>query len=253
MSANLPDLKRRLTLELLVFGFAGIIVGVLGPFGTSTMPTLLRQAYWFICIMGGGVIGIAVDLGLARVIASAMRRVVATSIGMTPLVSFWVIGTNRVLLGDGPGAPTYGRLLWQIFIIALSVMTVRALANRRPALRVETRLIIETPLPEAEATFRRRLSAKRRHASLVAIEANDHYLRVHTDDGAELVPMRLSDAIKELEKVEGFRVHRSWWVAGGAIRLVKWRRGGGEAHLSNDLIVPVSRSAAPRLREAGWR
>jgi DNA-binding LytR/AlgR family response regulator len=123
-------------------------------------------------------------------------------------------------------------------------------ARRQPV--VQPVRIIEPPLPEAEATFRRRLSARRRAARLIAIEAHDHYLRVHTDAGAELVGMRFADALDELAAAHGYRTHRSWWVAADAIQSVRWRRGGGEARLAADLVAPVSRSYASGLKAAGW-
>ncbi|MNY80677.1 LytTr DNA-binding domain protein [compost metagenome] len=64
--------------------------------------------------------------------------------------------------------------------------------------------------------------------------------------------MRLSDALKELEGLEGAQTHRSWWVAKGAVRGVT--RGEGRATLTLDgaLEAPVSRRYARALREAGW-
>lgn len=132
----------------------------------------------------------------------------------------------------------------------LLMMTLRALLWRRV---VETRTIVMPPLPEAERDFRLRLSAKRRAARLIAVEAEDHYVRVHTDSGSELVPMRFSEAVEELPRAHGFRLHRSWWAAAEAIESVRWSRGGGEARLAGGISAPVSRSYAGALKEAGWR
>jgi hypothetical protein len=33
---------------------------------------------------------------------------------------------------------------------------------------------------------------------MIAIQAEDHYVRVHTDSGSELVPMRFAEAVEEL-------------------------------------------------------
>ncbi len=84
------------------------------------------------------------------------------------------------------------------------------------------------------------------------MEAEDHYLRVRTSGGDELILLRLSDAIAELEGVEGARTHRSWWVARAAVAGV--RRGDGRAviTLPDGTEVPVSRSYAKVLRDAGW-
>lgn len=101
--------------------------------------------------------------------------------------------------------------------------------------------------------FRRRLSARRRAARLLAVEAHDHYLLVHTDAGTELVTLRFADALEELALAHGFRTHRSWWIAAEAIESVSWRRGAGEARLAGALAVPISRAHAPNLKAAGWR
>ena len=98
-----------------------------------------------------------------------------------------------------------------------------------------------------------RLSAKRRAARLIAIEAEDHYVRVHTDAGSELVTMRFADALEELARAYGYRVHRSWWVAHDAIDSVRWSRAGGEVRLIGGSVAPVSRSYAASLKAGGWR
>jgi DNA-binding LytR/AlgR family response regulator len=97
-----------------------------------------------------------------------------------------------------------------------------------------------------------RLPEKLRDARIEAVEAEDHYLRIHTDAGSALILMRLSDAVEELAGVEGARTHRSWWVARHAVR--KAERGGGRAtlRLASGLQVPASRSYARELRRAGW-
>ena len=98
-----------------------------------------------------------------------------------------------------------------------------------------------------------RLSAKRRSAKLIAVEAEDHYVRVHTDAGSELLTMRFAEAVDELAMAHGYRLHRSWWVSADAIEGVRWKRGGGEARLAGGIAAPVSRSYAAAVREAGWR
>ena len=142
------------------------------------------------------------------------------------------------------------QLAWQVLVVLLLLMTLRALLWRRV---VETRTIVMPPLPEAERDFRLRLSAKRRGARLIAIEAEDHYVRVHTDTGSELVTMRFSDALEELARAYGYRVHRSWWVIGAAIEGVRWTRAGGEVRLTGGIVAPVSRAYVAGLKSAGWR
>lgn len=243
---------RRRMLDLAAFTAMGLVVGALEPFGSDTMAPLPRYAYWTANLVGGGVIGMAIDEALGRRITTPWRRVMATSVLMTPPVTLFVSGMMLVFFGMTGDVHGYLSLLWQVFAIALPAMAVRALVWRRPAVRVETRTVIAPPLPEAEAAFRRRLSARRRTARLIAVEAHDHYLRVHTDAGVELVTGRMADAMDELAGAHGYRTHRSWWVAADAIEAVRWRRGTGQAQLAGGLVALVSRAQAPLLRDAGW-
>jgi DNA-binding LytR/AlgR family response regulator len=105
---------------------------------------------------------------------------------------------------------------------------------------------------EGSGAFRQRLSAKHRAARLLAVEAEDHYLRVHTDAGDELITARFSDALIELAGLAGYQTHRSWWVAASAIEAVRWRRGRGELRLASGLTVPVSRTYTQDLKHEGW-
>lgn len=241
---------RRLGPEAALLAAAGLTAGVVGPFGSDAMPAVWRYPYWLTVIVGGGAIGVFVDEVLTRRLPP-VPRVLAVAALMTPPVTLLVIAVAFLMLGQRLHASFLLTLVWQVFAISVPLMAVRALL-RRPA-RVETRTVVEPPLPEAEAAFRRRLSARRRGARLLAIEAHDHYLRVHTDLGAELIALRMADALAELGKAHGYRTHRSWWVAADAIETVRWRKGAGEATLAGGLIVPISRSMAPTLREAGWR
>lgn len=245
--------QRRFAAELLLLTAAGLFIGALGPYGWDAVPAGRKHLYWLLSLVGGGLIGIAIDETLGRRIRPAWLRLLLVALAMTPPVTLLVMLLNGLFLGDDPGLGHFLHLLWQVFVISLPVMTVRMLVWRRPEPVVEVRTIIEPPLPAAEEAFRRRLPAKVRRAKLIAIEAEDHYLRVHTDAGSELITMRLADAVAELAAAHGYRVHRSWWIAAGAVERVRWRRGGGgEARLSGGLTVPVSRTYAPALKAAGW-
>jgi hypothetical protein len=169
---------------------------------------------------------------------------------MTPPVTLFVYGLNASMLGLPPRAGGLLELAWQVLAVAFLLMTLRALAWRRV---VETRTVVVPPLPEADREFRMRLSAKRRGARLIAVEAEDHYVRVYTDAGSELVSMRFAEAVDELARAYGYRLHRSWWASAEAIESIRWNRGVGEARLAEGIVAPVSRRYAPALKDAGWR
>lgn len=244
--------RHRLAVDLALLTALSLVLAVLGPFDTSKLGPSGRTAYWLQCIVGGGMIGVGVDELVGRRLDGFWRRLLVVTTLMTPGVVL-LVGVVDMQTNHRFTAPPI--LWWRVWVISGLVMAVRILAWRKPPAPppvVETRLIVEPPLPEAEAVFRRRLSARRRAARLIAIEAHDHYLRVHTDAGQELLTLRFSDALAELAGAHGFQTHRSWWVAGEAIEGGHWRRGVGELRLAGDLVAPVSRRHAPVLRAAGW-
>ena len=243
---SLGDRKDLARDVVLLFG-VGLFLAVVGPFGSITASPLTRFLYWPSVIVGGGVIGIAVDEFAGRRFANPWVRWLFDSVVMTPGVCVLVAFASRWAFGPFPIHRILTGLIWQVFVISVAVMGVRQLAQLRlsppPA---------AAPQPGADAAFRLRLSARKRDARLIAVEAEDHYLRVHTDAGSELISLRFADALSELAGVAGFQTHRSWWAAADAIEGVRWRRGGGEARLAGGLTAPVSRTFAKDLKAAGW-
>lgn len=82
------------------------------------------------------------------------------------------------------------------------------------------------------------------------IQAQDHYIRVVTEAGTELLLYRFSEAIGELRHHAGARVHRSFWVAKEAVAEIIRRDGRHYCVLRNGQRVPISRTylaAARRL------
>jgi hypothetical protein len=96
-----------------------------------------------------------------------------------------------------------------------------------------------------------RLPERLRTADIQALEAEEHYTKVHTSCGNALLLIRFSDAIAEMEPQPGLQVHRSFWISRSAVervlridrRLFVRLRGGFE--------VPVSRSFRLSVRAAG--
>ena len=243
---NLPPWMRPFAADLALWVAIGLVMAVLGPFGSSERTPFERMVYWQGCMVGGGVIGILIDEGVRRLSDRFWVRVSAVSVLMTPPVTVLVWFMNHGLAGT--------RLTWEnlispwfeVFVVCFSAILVRQLVWARPV------IVAAVTDVDPAAAFRLRLSARRREAELIAVEAEDHYLRVHTDAGEELITARFGDALNELAAVKGFRTHRSWWVAAGAIQDVRWLRGRGEARLKCGLVVPISRNQAAPLKAAGW-
>jgi DNA-binding LytR/AlgR family response regulator len=108
----------------------------------------------------------------------------------------------------------------------------------------------DAPGPASPDFFRRIPPALGR--DLLALEMEDHYLRIHTALGSDLVLMRLRDALTELAPGRGRQVHRSWWVAEGAIASVERPASRIVLVLRNGLRVPVSKTYRDQVKEAGW-
>ncbi len=100
--------------------------------------------------------------------------------------------------------------------------------------------------------FMERLPFRLREAELYAVQAEDHYLRVRTSGGSDLILMRLSDALSELDGVEGAQTHRSWWVAKSGVADVRRSEGRATLILKDGAEAPVSRTHARALKHRNW-
>lgn len=248
--SKLQPWMRRLAADLFLWVCIGVVMALLGPFQTAERPLSERLVYWQYCMVGGGLSGIAIDEPLRRKVTHFWPRVIAASVLMTPPVTFLVEVANVVLYDARLTFRHFEDLWFQVFIVSFATMTFRQFAWAG-SVAAPAPAAADLPTDPTEA-FRRRLSARKRGAAILAIEAQDHYLRVHTDAGDELITGRLRDALAELAAAPGFHVHRSWWVASDAIEDVRWLRGRGELRLKSGLVAPVSRSQAAGLKQAGW-
>jgi hypothetical protein len=128
-----------------------------------------------------------------------------------------------------------------------AVMTGLAFMVRRPMTQTHAARP-DAPPPK----FLHRLPPRLSGAELFAVEAEDHYLRLHTSLGQDLILMRLADALVELEGLEGAQTHRSWWVARAAVTSAERLDGRAVLTLKDGAEVPVSRGFARALRTDGW-
>ena len=229
----------------------GVVLAFTGAFGMDEVSLGFRLAYWFPMMLMGAVWGHLCSRLVEGRIDMERRPWLATLILtlvisgplsiMVWAVTGWFFDDDRsVILARLPD------FLGPVTMVTGVLAALNVFLSRTP---VQTHA---APAGAAPARFLDRLPFKLRGAALRAVEAEDHYLRVHTDRGSDLILMRLSDALVELEGLEGAQTHRSWWVAKDAVRGVA--RGDGRATLTLEggLSAPVSRRYARALREAGW-
>lgn len=101
----------------------------------------------------------------------------------------------------------------------------------------------------AEATLRARLPPHL-DAQIIALKAEDHYVRVYTEKGDTLVHYRFRDAVQDLRGVDGLQVHRSYWVRRSAITRRSVKANNHMLQVGKDLSIPISRSFQ-RVLDAG--
>ncbi|MEM9690223.1 MAG: LytTR family DNA-binding domain-containing protein [Pseudomonadota bacterium] len=109
----------------------------------------------------------------------------------------------------------------------------------------------DAPVDAAIPPFLER-SAIRRLDDVLALQAEEHYVRIYTSSGADLVHYRFGDAIAELPDGLGLQVHRSWWVADTAVMSAKRGSRRWQLAITPELSVPVSDSYIGAVRERGW-
>ena len=226
-----------------------VLLALAGAFGTDFLGAAARAAYWVgLAMVGVGVAAVVVGVLLprhlfaSRPVLARLAVVACVTPPMTVLVAItgsWLHHRPMTLSWILQMAPAT--------LITTSAFTLLGFLVRRPIQTTQA-----APAGSLPVKFLDRLPVKLVGAKLWAVEAQDHYLRLHTDKGEDLILMRLSDAIAELEGIEGARTHRSWWVARDAVTGAE--RGDGRAVLTlvSGAEVPVSRAYAKALRDAGW-
>jgi len=228
----------------------GVLLGVTGPFGSQTaLAPTVRYAFWMAIAFAG--FGAATAAGrllpsgtLGRGQAKWLVAVAAASaVPMTFFVA-WAMGVVRPgrsfsplqLLGLFPYVALVQLLIARI--MAPPEQTAPAAPAEQPALA-----------PQYPPEFLSKLPAGLRR-DILALEAEDHYLRVHTLHGSALILMRLADAAALIDPRLGLRVHRSWWVAKDGVRALERPPGRAIARLIDGTTVPISRTHLPAARTA---
>ena len=77
--------------------------------------------------------------------------------------------------------------------------------------------------------------------ALISVSAEDHYVRVHDRSGADMrFRCSFSDALECLKDKDGFKVHRSHWVASPHVKKLESTPTKASVLLSNGRRLPVS-------------
>lgn len=250
---------------LLGIGFA---FGWLGPYGTySGLGVIERFAFWITAIPLVGLLSMPAVRMVAQLAPSlpVAARVVAGAL-IVGVPGTLVMVALRSLFPDAPPITPYElpRLyLYVTTVIALIGIPINVIRERQPAASASRALApaalpgsavdaaTEQPQVPRSSPFLQRIPPKLGR-ELLYIATEDHYLRVATRLGSDLILFRLSDAIAELDPAIGQQVHRSFWVARTAVSRIERKAGRTWLVLIDETRVPVSRTYLRNLRDAGW-
>jgi len=273
---------RKLLTDLAIMTVIGVFLAVIGPFGSIEEPLPLRLITWLAFSYLGYAIyspmGYLVERGhlaldlpkLPLWVAATMAATVPMTVviyfiqfmpnwppvppleaGLTSYFYVFIIGGGVTLLfnvigQNGSAKPT---------VMDAGERHLEAGAAPRSAPVIESAVAPPTPPSPATNPLIGQLPPEL-GGDVIALEMEDHYVRVHTALGSDLVLMRLRDAMAHMAvccpETDGRQVHRSWWVARLAVEDVKRDGRNIRLVLAGGIEAPVSRTQVSELKEAGW-
>jgi hypothetical protein len=249
------------------------IVGFMGPFGTFSEGDLLYRIGRWTGFLAGAYVLVRPVIAIGEVIArhTALPRAQLLIWGVLlssfPVSLVWAWASATIY--NSP--MRYPVILPFSLICALAVLAVVWWAERMDlqlhdehdvdgvgAAQAETPsspLLSERGVqgPEVASAIsvprlRARLSVGFQ-GPILALQSEDHYVRVHGETQSELILIRLRDAIAEIDGIAGAQVHRSWWIAREAVGRSERAGRSFNIHLKNGMTVPVARESIDRLRQ----
>ncbi|MDF1719204.1 MAG: LytTR family DNA-binding domain-containing protein [Minwuia sp.] len=254
-----------LLLETAAVGSVWLVAVTVGPYGTfDQLTTVERMQYWGMSIVLNWIQIRLVHMALDR--AFACTRFWVPVLLACCLAS--VPGTFEVMWLEDRFRPelkhdlTFATLYPQVLLLSLAVTVpmVHYFTGRRKVIDLKEAAVQQDSESSAATAapgaltgppFLQRIPI-RLGRDLLCLQAEDHYVRVHTALGDDLILHRFSDCVQELDGIEGLRVHRSWWIARAAVADVARRDRKTWLLLTNGLEVPVSRTYMAAVKEAGW-
>lgn len=262
-------LVRRIIIDLAAMTVIGVFLALIGPFGSIAAPLSERLVTWTLFAW----LGYACYRPMQSVASWGERALAlprwgvlaaAVLVGTVPM-TVAVLAINTVPLGSlrWPGLDVVMGTYFSVLVIGGAVTVLFNLVQGQktappaPVVAVEPgpEFAAKSPPPAASLPPPNPLVDQlppELGSDIIALEMEDHYVRVHTALGSALVLMRLRDAMALVAGVEGMQVHRSWWVARGAVEGVLREGRNVRLKLPCGIEAPVARANIAALRDARW-
>ena len=224
----------------------GLFLTFLGPFRSgAVLSTGPRVLYWLTLVTTGYLLALAGFKLLGDKPKNPFVRALAVaalaSIPQMFLVS-WVLVQTRP--GRIIGSADLPMLFLSVCAIEIVIVAVQLWVLSGWAQRQQSAVMVA-------GAPRGRIPTALRN-DLIALEAEDHYVRIHHGAGSTLILHRFGDALSEVDPTLGLQVHRGWWVATAAVRGTFLRGEKRFVALANGLNVPVSRTHQRAVSERRW-
>jgi hypothetical protein len=249
---NLP----RLLLQLAASAGLGVFFAITGPFGTyGELGAGARYAYWIGLVLVGFINIALCEHALARFwpgCRQGWRIALVTLLSALPTTFAVAWAESLLRLGRPVPLSVMPRVYGCVALVQLLMLLV--VTRLQPSLPSGHGRPPAEPIAPTQPDTAPFLSRVPSHLGqeLLAVNAEDHYLRVITASGSGLILMRMADALRELDAHAGLQVHRSWWVAREAVRAIRRDNGKTILELSNGQQVPVSRTYLAAVRSAAF-
>jgi hypothetical protein len=264
-------LVRRIIIDLAAMTAIGVFLAIIGPFGSMAAPLPERLVTWIgfawlgyacyrpmqslatwgeraLALPRWGVLAAAVLVGTVPMTAAVL------AINSKPFGSIGWPGLD-VAMGTYLSVLVIGGAVTVLFNLVQATPRAPAPAMTQPSAPMPqpapTPISAPSPAPSPPNPLLDQLPAEL-GSDIVALEMEDHYVRVHTALGSALVLMRLRDAMVLVTGIEGMQVHRSWWVARGAVEDVLRDGRNVRLKLARGIEAPVARAKIADLRDARW-
>jgi hypothetical protein len=237
--------------DLAIATACAVFLGLIGPFGSYfNGPAWQRVAFQIACFWPGMLVYGAMVRGVLWLGWKPAATWAAIVIGTVIITAPFQIFVSRVGVAMWPVLKILRPLDWyleglltaQPVVVGFTLLNQSRMRKRRLASEAgET-----PPISPSQGLLGGAPS------SVLCLQMEDHYVRVHTQGGSRLVLTTMSQAVAAMQGIDGLQVHRSWWVASKAVADAVAEGRNLRLRLANGVVAPVARSSVATVRAAGW-
>ena len=223
-----------------------VLLAYSGPFGTQALGSFpFRLLFWGGIVLGAVLTGRACQFGVSRkfghrkpLIQDGLIVLIMT-VWLSPfLYGFvWLMSRDALMLSF-LGTAQYVSVVTAGLCVVRRSLPGTGLSWYVPRERAEAKT---EPRPEpVRPRLARRLPDDFGYPVL-RLSADNHLVEVIGEGKSHAVRLRFSDAVNEMDPIDGFCTHRSHWVSRAAVVGMERENGQLRVRLSNGDLVPVSR------------